>query len=270
MRQQSLAHTRPGGGVPADIGSARSGRYRVQDLARLAGTSVRNIRAYRERGLLAAPELTGRTGWYDDAHLARLRLITRLLERGYTLAAIRDLLAAWERDRPLPEVLGVEQLLTRPLAPDEPWVASVSEIAAAAGVAVEDLPLPRLQELGLVEVDGDQVVVLLPSLLDSIGRLSGIGLPLPVVLDLAATMATSFVDLAQHLVASVTAALYPTTDVVPLAQLEQQVATLVEAARTTARQLFGWSLERELAAALGRGIERRMVVPLRQVPEAVS
>lgn len=246
-------------------------RYRVDELARLAGTSVRNIRAYRERGLLDAPTLVGRTGWYDDTHLARLRLITRLLDRGYTLASIADLLAAWQRDRPLDEVLGTQELLTRPIAPDEPWVGSISQIAAAAGVEPAELPVDRLVELGLVEVDGDQVLVLLPSLLDSIGRLLGIGLPLPVVLDLAASMADSFAALAQQLVGTVTSTLYPTTAVVPLEQLEQQVATLLEAARMTARQLFGWSLEREIAAALGRGIERRLTdVPARPAPEVVS
>src|SRR3954451_19388545 len=114
MRQYKLAHFVGRGG--------RVGRYRVEELARLAGTSTRNIRAYRERGLLGAPHLAGRTGWDDDGPLARLRLLTRLLERGYTLTNIAELLSAWESGRPVGEVLGIEAVLTRPLVSDEPVV----------------------------------------------------------------------------------------------------------------------------------------------------
>ncbi len=41
--------------------------YRVDDLAQAAGMTVRNVRAYQERGLLPPPLRRGRTSWYDDA-----------------------------------------------------------------------------------------------------------------------------------------------------------------------------------------------------------
>src|SRR5690242_20615686 len=106
MRQSKLAHSGHLRGTRMASHRALEGRaeYRVSDLARLAGTTTRNIRAYRERGLLPPPHLTGRTGWYDDTHLARLRLVTRLLQRGYTLGNIAELLAAWESERPVGDV----------------------------------------------------------------------------------------------------------------------------------------------------------------------
>ncbi|MHB8439272.1 MAG: MerR family transcriptional regulator, partial [Acidimicrobiales bacterium] len=79
------------------IDRANEGReYRIDELARATDTTVRNVRAYQDRGLLPPPRRQGRVGWYSEVHLTRLRLIGQLLERGYTLANIRELLDAWE------------------------------------------------------------------------------------------------------------------------------------------------------------------------------
>lgn len=47
-------------------------RMRIDELAAKTGLTSRNIRAYREKGLLPAPELEGRTGFYTEQHLQRL------------------------------------------------------------------------------------------------------------------------------------------------------------------------------------------------------
>ena len=88
--------------------------YRIDDLAREGGTTVRNVRVYQDRGLLPPPRRQGRTGWYSEAHLARLQLITRLLERGYTFATIGELLAASERYLRVEDVLGLGDVLSQP------------------------------------------------------------------------------------------------------------------------------------------------------------
>ena len=62
---------------------------RIDELARLAGATVRNIRVYQDRGLLAPPRRDGRVGIYTDAHLARLRLIGQLYKRGYSAVCSR-------------------------------------------------------------------------------------------------------------------------------------------------------------------------------------
>jgi DNA-binding transcriptional MerR regulator len=79
----------------------------IEELARRAGVSTRNVRAYRTAGLLPPPDLEGRTGRYGDEHLRRLTVITRLQRRGWSLAAIRDALGAWEADRTLDDLLGL-------------------------------------------------------------------------------------------------------------------------------------------------------------------
>lgn len=83
----------------------------IDELARRAGTTTRNVRAYRERGLLPPPRLVGRTTYYGQAHVARLRHIAQLLERGFSLASIKELFNAWESGYGLGEVLGFEEAL---------------------------------------------------------------------------------------------------------------------------------------------------------------
>ncbi|MDT7598572.1 MAG: hypothetical protein QOK26_649, partial [Pseudonocardiales bacterium] len=40
--------------------------YRIDELARFAGTTSRNVRAYQERGLLPPPRKEGRVGIYTE------------------------------------------------------------------------------------------------------------------------------------------------------------------------------------------------------------
>lgn len=87
--------------------------WTIDELAVRAGTSSRNVRAYQTGGLLPHPRLVGRTGWYDEDHLARLATILRLAERGYSLSSIAELLDAWDRGASLEEVLGLPRARRR-------------------------------------------------------------------------------------------------------------------------------------------------------------
>jgi DNA-binding transcriptional MerR regulator len=84
------------------------GSWTIDELAASVGTTSRNVRAFQSRGLLPPPRLAGRTGRYDDGHRTRLQAVLRLQRRGYSLAAIADLAAAWERGGTLDDVLGFE------------------------------------------------------------------------------------------------------------------------------------------------------------------
>ncbi|WP_254206318.1 MerR family transcriptional regulator, partial [Nocardia alni] len=82
--------------------------YTIDELARVADTTVRSVRVYHERGLLPSPEVRGRIGYYGAGHLHRLQTIGRLLSRGMKLNGIRELLDAWDRGEGLADVLGVQ------------------------------------------------------------------------------------------------------------------------------------------------------------------
>jgi DNA-binding transcriptional MerR regulator len=64
----------------------------IEQLAAQSRMSVRNIRAHQARGLLAPPEVRLRVGYYGPAHIAQLRLISRLQEQGFNLGGIKRLL----------------------------------------------------------------------------------------------------------------------------------------------------------------------------------
>ncbi|NKZ04966.1 MerR family transcriptional regulator [Actinomadura latina] len=163
--------------------------YRIDELARLAGTTVRNIRAYQDRGLLPPPRLEGRVGKYDDSHLARLRLIGQLLGRGYTFAIIKDLLSAWETGKDVGEVLGLEKVLTDPWSDEIPGTTTYEELIEIFGTGLDDDEIARITqrtvELGLIERDGEKFRVPSPRLLHVGAELVAAGIPLDSVLDIA-------------------------------------------------------------------------------------
>ena len=100
----------------------------MDELARRARTTTRNVRNYQTLGLLPPPSMVGRVGYYDDGHLGRLRLIARLQDQGFTLAGIRELVLAWEQGRSLADLLGFEQVLTAPWNVEEPEYLTVQEL----------------------------------------------------------------------------------------------------------------------------------------------
>src|ERR1700682_1648489 len=73
-------------------GSSSGYDLTVEQLAAEVGMSVRNIRNHHTRGLLPAPEVRARVGYYNSEHVARLRLILDLQADGFNLASIERLL----------------------------------------------------------------------------------------------------------------------------------------------------------------------------------
>ncbi|WP_434599873.1 MerR family transcriptional regulator [Streptomyces sp. A5-4] len=169
-------------GGAADCGrTAAPVEYRADELAGKAGITVRTLRFYRERKLLPPPRREGRIAWYDDHHLARLRTVIALLERGHTLNTIADLTKAFESGRDVGELLGLgrptEENPVR-LAPEEladhfEGEATAANLATALG-------------LGYIRTEGDVVVHISRRLLEASASLVRTGVPLAAVLDSAA------------------------------------------------------------------------------------
>lgn len=180
--------------------------YRVADLARAAQTSVRNVRVYQDRGLLPPPRREGRIGLYSDAHLARLQLINRLLARGYTFATIGELFDAWSKGKDLADTLGLREALTAPWTQEEPVRLTRAELSRRFGMPFPPAAVERAVELGMLVPDGKDggaFQVPSPSLLDAGCELAAAGVPLAVVLDLAAAMQDDMNRMAQRFIALV-------------------------------------------------------------------
>src|SRR4051794_41341071 len=61
----------------------------IRQLAERTGMTVRNIRAHQTRGLLPPPVVRGRTGYYNEEHVARVELTRDMQADGLNLEAIR-------------------------------------------------------------------------------------------------------------------------------------------------------------------------------------
>ncbi|GHG59593.1 MerR family transcriptional regulator [Streptomyces griseocarneus] len=158
--------------------------YRIEDLAHRSGATVRTIRAYQDRGLLPKPERRGRANVYRDTHLARLRQIAGLLDRGYTLASIKDLLEAWDAGRGLGGVLGLVAEVDGPWTDEEPGRITRAELGERFGGGPDDDAVEEAVELGvLVRVPSspDEFLVPSPQELAVAAELHAAGVPLPAI-----------------------------------------------------------------------------------------
>jgi DNA-binding transcriptional MerR regulator len=79
----------------------------IDELAGAVGTTSRRVRSFQTLGLLARPELRGRTGLYGPSHRDRLDAILRLQEQGFSLESLGVLFRALDAGRSLADVLGV-------------------------------------------------------------------------------------------------------------------------------------------------------------------
>ncbi len=151
--------------------------YRMEEIARLAGITVRTLRFYRERKLIPPPRREGRIAWYDDHHLARLHTISALLERGHTLNGIAELADALDHGRDVADLLGVD-------APteEEPVRLTPEELAARFEGEVTPENLAAAMDLGYLGTDGDEIVHISRRLLDVSSALVREGIPLAEVL----------------------------------------------------------------------------------------
>lgn len=162
----------------ATDGGPAEHEYTIDELAREASTTVRNVRAYQDRGLLPPPTRRGRTGWYSSSHLARLRLIGSLLSRGYTLGNIAELLDALERGHDLRQIVGLERAISSPWSDEQPRHFTLPELLRMFGVVFNPRTLAKVIELGLLELDGLRYRAPSPKVLIAGAGLSKAGMPL--------------------------------------------------------------------------------------------
>lgn len=175
--------------------------WRIDQLAALVDLPVRTIREYQTMGLLPPPRRDGRVGLYGHAHLHRLQLITRLQDRGYSLAGIADLLGQWRAGADLADVLGLDaDQLVHIDEPGRP--ATLHQLIAVLPTLVPDR-LDALVAAGVVERCGpDRYCVPSPSLLQLTADAVAAGVDtghilslLAAVRDAADTVAAGTLDL---------------------------------------------------------------------------
>lgn len=227
--------------------------YRVDDLARAAGMTVRNVRAYQERGLLHPPVKHGRAGVYDDTHLARLRLIGQLLDRGYTSAHITEFINSWEAGRDLGQTLGLETALLAAGSAELQETITRAELVEMFGGLFEPAAFASAEAMGVIApLEDDRWQVRSPRLLRAGAELVAIGMPLMAVLELGAALRARVGAVAELFVSSVAPYIVGEHQPgwVPSDEEMPRIITLVEQMRPLARVV----VDEELAATLEAGI----------------
>jgi DNA-binding transcriptional MerR regulator len=156
--------------------------WTVDELARDAGIPTSTVRLYQHRRLLPAPERRGRVAVYGPVHRGRLELIARLQSRGFSLAAIRDLLDAWEAGHDVGQLLGVGALV--PGLARRPVQLPIADLLARfAGAPLTQADVQRAVGLGLMDLDGTDAVVHDAAFLDAGPALVRLGIPVGEILD---------------------------------------------------------------------------------------
>ena len=154
----------------------------IDELAQRVGMTVRNVRAHQSRGLLPPPEVRGRTGYYDEDHVARLELIKDMQADGFNLRAIRHALDALPPGAG-PEALAFRRRVVAPWTEEEPEIVDRSAIEEIFGA--DERMAAEAGRLGVIRVlDADRVEVLSPSLLRAAAEVVDLGVPLEDVLKL--------------------------------------------------------------------------------------
>lgn len=107
--------------------------YKLEDLAKAAGTSRRTVRYYVQRGLLPPPVFKGKDSAYGKDHLVRLKAIKKLqgdylpldaiaaeLE-GKSIEEIDSIAKSGPRPVPSPDVTARQIVITTPLVRADAW-----------------------------------------------------------------------------------------------------------------------------------------------------
>lgn len=164
---------------------AATGEHRltIEQLAAETGQSVRNIRAHQARGLLPAPEVRQRIGYYGAAHVSRLKLIQELQNDGFNLKGIGRLI---EDSSPAASeaMLTFRRALIAPFESEQPEIVSIKELRERFGGAVSPKNLARAIKLGLlVPVGATKYELPSPSLIEIAEEVLGRGIELDAALD---------------------------------------------------------------------------------------
>jgi DNA-binding transcriptional MerR regulator len=173
--------------------------FTIDELARAAGTTVRNVRAYQERGLLPAPKRRGRVGIYGPGHLARLKTIGPMLERGYSLANVAELIEAWEKGHDIGKLLGLEVALTSPWTDEKPQRITRAQLRELFGSALTPGAMTKALEIGVVRAEGDGLTVPSMKLLRAGALLAKEGVPLGELLKVVAHLRRTIDQVANEL-----------------------------------------------------------------------
>jgi DNA-binding transcriptional MerR regulator len=155
-----------------------AGEYTIDQLAHLTGITARNIRAHQSRGLLPPPALKGRTGFYGQEHVARLRLIAEMQADGFSLKLIKRVLQATPASA-LPAIVDFGRAWREGWEDEKPEAVSGAQLARRFGGENNPQLVRKAERAGLIRHLGDdRYEIPSPALLRAGEELVALGIPL--------------------------------------------------------------------------------------------
>lgn len=158
--------------------------FTISELAEETGVSVRNIRSYRNHGLLPAPKKRGRNGIYSAFHASRLRIITELLGRGYSIANIEELFKTMQAGQSIDSLLGLENAVLTPIRAETSKLYSFADLKKMFGQSLTLRQVHRAIRLGLLQIKGTQFLAPRQTMIHIGSELIKQGIPLDNLLDI--------------------------------------------------------------------------------------
>lgn len=239
--------------------------WTVEELAEMEGTTVRNLRAFQDRGIIPPPDKRGRHAVYGEAHLYRLKLVLRMQARGYSLNSIGELIDAAESGREVSELIGLDTAITAPLATSPASPATMTREQLLRLFGLKRLPpgaLERAIKMEFLAVDGARFKVANILILEAAASLVRSGIELSDLLDIAERLRTNMErtadDVTWHLAKAIDNygnSIPPAEEMPRIAALIQQLRRLVDpvllaeghrAVERSAAELYGERLARTI------------------------
>jgi DNA-binding transcriptional MerR regulator len=137
----------------------------IRELAQRTGMTVRNIRAHQTRGLLPPPVVRGRTGYYNEEHVARIALTREMQADGLNLEAIRRVVESSEGTAT--EIVDFTRALRAPFEDETPEIVAAEELQGLWGNGEAPNPalMKRAEKLGVLRALPDgKIEVISPRL----------------------------------------------------------------------------------------------------------
>jgi DNA-binding transcriptional MerR regulator len=172
----------------------------IGELAERTGMTVRNIRAHQTRGLLPPPVVHGRTGYYNEEHVARIELTRELQADGLNLEAIRRM--GESVNGAAEEVHNLTRSLRVPFEEETPEIVDLVELAELWKKEVEEgrgfEMLERGEKLGTIRSLPDgKVEVISPRMMNAAAALADVGMSPDAVLAVAEKLRRKADEIAQ-------------------------------------------------------------------------
>ena len=251
------------GKQPAD--ARPDGEFVIEELSRRTGMTVRSLRSYQSRKLLPPPTVRGRTGFYDERHVARIQLIQNLQSEGIKLHSIARMLD--EGGRSDADLLQFTRSVQTMFTESDGSLTSIADLAGRFGI--DDLRegtamLERAERLGLVrQVADDTYEELSPRLID-VGEtaVKALGLTAQEALDVVG-------KLRKHAdgVAKIYLDLFVTNVWTPFAEADQpaeqwsDVQRALDEVRSLATEALMGAFELVMSERVGEVFEREITRP---------